>query len=331
MSNPNPTTPTDTGSSDLNAFIQQQLAAQGTKTVQPFLGGVAENYVAPFSGSGGTSLEPGRLQYSGATQQTFYGPNSQSYTAPVPPNTPSTTVYYGPNGQSYQQPAGQGGIPTGVKPQYRQGSEQTIVAGMAPEAVFQLKQQLVDSGLASKNIMLSGGFWDSGSANAMQDILGYANVHGMAWQDALDQLAAESTTHPAPKDLLPPQVLSTKSPIDLRQTADTVAQATIGRKLTAAEQARFVTAWQTADLGYQRKQADITLAYQQAQQDITKSGTPPPSDLPPQISTLTAPPTPENAAKEALQNTPEGQAKNIADIGDTFMSLLKGIVPGAGG
>ena len=308
MSNTDTTTPAP--NADLGSIIQAAQAAATQKSIPPYLGGVAENYVAPWQGASNFgNLESGRA---------VYGPQ------------PTQKTYYGPNSQYYETPAAGPAAPQGVKPQYRQGDEQSVVLGLSPEAVFQMKQQLVDSGLANSGILSSGGFWDSGSANAMQDVLSYANVHGLTWQDSMSQLAAEATTHPKPKDLLPPQILSTKSPIDLRETADTVAQSTIGRKLTAAEQARFVSAWQSADLGAQKQQADVTLAYQQAQQDINNGGAAP-DNLPPQETTITQPPTPENAAKAALENTAEGKAKSIADQGDAFMGLLKGIVPGAGG
>lgn len=308
MSDTGTTTPAPDQS--LADIVKANQAAAQQQNIPPYLGSVAEGYVAPWKyASNFGRLEPGRA---------VYGPQP---TVTQPFSTHVNAAGYA----SLQQPAAGPAQPQGVKPFYRQGDQTRIFAGLSPEATFQLKQKLVDAGLASKTVLSSGGFWDQGSANAMTDVLSYANVRGLQWEDAVDQLAAESSTHPAPRDLLPPQVISTKSAVDLRQTADTVAQQTLGRKLTKAEQARFVSAWQTADLDYQRKQADITLAYQSAQQDINQGGTAP-ANLPPQVTSMVAPPSPENAAKEAFQNTPEAGAKSIADTFDDFKKILGGIV-----
>src|SRR5213596_131664 len=128
---------------DLASIIAAAQAAAKNQNIPPYLGGVSEDYVAPWqTASNFGKLEPGRA---------IYGPQP---TAVKPFSTHVNQAGYA----SLQQPAAGPAAPMGVKPKYRQGEEQTVVLGLSPEKVFQLKQKMVDSGLAPKGILSSGGF-----------------------------------------------------------------------------------------------------------------------------------------------------------------------------
>lgn len=111
--------------------------------------------------------------------------------------------------------------------------------------------------VAAMNLLAQAGFLDSGSIgnynaelSAITNAMELANFAGLEWSNAVNKRLAEGPVRPGGSGQT--RTYKKTSVDDLKKIANTVAQNTLGRELTADETARFAEAYNQQEIAYQR-------------------------------------------------------------------------------
>lgn len=81
---------------------------------------------------------------------------------------------------------------TTTPPRYWTGDQNTLVRDLSPEDRGTLQVMMRQIGLISPTARLANGTWDTTSANAFKEILTWANVNGVTWREALQDMLSNS-------------------------------------------------------------------------------------------------------------------------------------------
>lgn len=200
------------------------------------------------------------------------------FTPPPPPPPPGKAASAGPKPigvpDDYSVPGGRAptpgfgrgfGAPSDYQlpprtPLYFDGDE-LAPASFSPEKVVALQKAMVTAGLIGPKTKFRLGVWDDTTRGAYTDLLAYANAAGVDDKEALKRYAASGIGGPGEGagEGRAPLTIRKSNPADLVAVADTVARATLGRKLRPEESARFAAAFQGTEVSEQ------TTAYNQAE------------------------------------------------------------------
>jgi len=143
-------------------------------------------------------------------------------------------------------PEGQVGPPLGVQedvePRYQEGDQFQEFTGLSTEQIALIQNQMVDSGVAQSSEFRLG-VWDATSAEHMRGVMGFANLQGMDWIEALQLL--EDTPLPAQaKDEFERQPFRRPNRAETEQSISDTFEAQLRRKPTRAELADLVDVWE---------------------------------------------------------------------------------------
>lgn len=227
---------------------------QPSKPQQPDLGGFA-------AGLTGDTAAPGPSGGGGS----FIGvPDGWAYLRPDVPGQKPTGTPGSP--ASFRQAEGYGFAP--AAPQYPKGIERYELSSMSPEDLWNVQRALSRVGLITKGQRIRPGDQaDPVTISAFRNLLGYANGYGVAWQDALVQLAnnpqvtgealvggSASARQPSAgragltgKRKQTNRSAQLSDPESARALTDQLLQKHLGRKPTPSEYAKFIAALNGAE------------------------------------------------------------------------------------
>lgn len=149
---------------------------------------------------------------------------SDAFKGGAPP--PAITVDKHPIGVSseYNPPTG--------KAIYFPGAENELVGGMSGEDRADLQIRLKSLGLIAPKARIVLGSWDNPSANALRQVLTYANSRGLLWYQALAEMEGAAAANPVAGTV---QTRAATNPLDFQALAEDSGHSELGRNLTAGE------------------------------------------------------------------------------------------------
>jgi len=154
-----------------------------------------------------------------------------------PGETGTTGVMAGQNGMS--------GARNGYAYQFYVDGDQLAPVGYSPETIARMQRKLIQAGLLDPKEVSKFGVWTRTEAQAYEAVLSHANLHGQSASQALSWLSQNPPE--AAKDTgqgqSTPLIYRLPNARDVARTADDVASATLGRKLTDEERSQFVSAY----------------------------------------------------------------------------------------
>lgn len=106
---------------------------------------------------------------------------------------------------------------TTTPPRYWTGDEWTTPKGLASEDRAALQLLMKQIGLLAPNARIVLGGWDQTSASAFREVLAWANVNGVPWTTALEQLQQSSAQFPQDFSSQAPLVARVSDPNEIAQ------------------------------------------------------------------------------------------------------------------